>query len=90
MRTSRPRRLASSRPALATRHRIGGLAEDGDAGLAAEHPELLDGGRTLEVGTDQQRVATLLLEPAGQLGRRGGLARALQAGQQDDRRRPLA
>ena len=70
------------------RHRIGGLAEHGDPGLAAEDPELLDGGRALEVGPDQERVPALLLEPAGQLGRGGGLARALEAGQQDDRRRP--
>ena len=60
-----------------------GSLEHGDAGLAAEHPQLLDGGRPLEVGADQQRIAALLLEPAGQLGRGGGLARALQAGQQD-------
>ncbi len=36
---------------------------------------------------DQQRVAALLLEPAGQLGRRGRLARALEAGEQHHRRR---
>jgi len=48
---------------------------------------LLDGGGALEVGSDQEWIAALLLEPAGQLGRGGRLARALQAGQQDDRRR---
>ena len=69
-------------------HRVRRLREDGDPGLAAQHPQLLDGGRPLEVGADQQRVAALLLEPAGQLGRCGGLARSLEAGEEDDRRRP--
>src|SRR5665213_2287437 len=54
--------------------------------LAGQHPQLLDGGGTLEVGTHQERVAALLFEPAGQLGRCRGLARALESGQQDDRR----
>ncbi len=54
----------------------------------AEDPQLLDGGRALEVGAHQQRVASLLLEPAGQLGRGRRLAGTLQAGQQHDRRRP--
>ncbi len=69
------------------RHRVGRLAEDGDADLAAEHAELLDGGRALQVGADEQRVAALLLEPAGELGRGGRLAGALQPGEQHDRRR---
>ena len=61
-----------------------GFAEHRHVDLAAERAQLLDGGGALEVGADQQRVAALLLEPAGQLGRVGGLARALQAGHQHD------
>ena len=87
IRTSRPEALGLLEAGRGHGHRVGRLGEDGDPGLAAQHPQLLDGGRPLEVGTDQQRVAALLLEPAGQLGRGGGLARALEAGQQDDRRR---
>jgi len=63
-----------------------GLAEDGDVDGRAEGAELLDGGRTLEIRADQQRVAALLLEPAGQLGRGRGLAGALEAGEQHDGR----
>ena len=48
---------------------VGGLAEHRHADLLAEDAELLDGGGALEVGADQQRVAALLLEPAGELGR---------------------
>ena len=68
--------------------RITGLGEDRDIDLAAERAELLDGGGTLEVGADEQRVAALLLEPAGQLGRVRRLARALQSRHQYDRGRP--
>ena len=62
-----------------------GLGEHGDAHLAAEDPELLDRGRALEVAPDEEGVAALLLEPLGQLAGGGGLARALEAGQQHDR-----
>ena len=55
--------------------------------LATERAQLLDGRRTLQVGADEQRIATLLLEPGGELGGVGGLAGALQAGEQHDRRR---
>ena len=48
--------------------------------LLGQRAQLLHGGRALEVGADEHRVAALLLEPAGQLGRGGGLARALEAG----------
>ena len=64
--------------------RVARLAEHRHADLAPEGAQLLDGGGALEVGADQQRVAALLLEPAGQLGRVGGLAGALQAGHQHD------
>ena len=55
--------------------------------LAAERAQLLDGGGALEVGADEERLAALLLEPAGELGRVRRLARALEAGHEDDRRR---
>ena len=64
------------------------VAEDGHVDLAAEGAQLLDGGRALEVGADEQRVAALALEPAGELGGVGRLARALEAGHEHDRRRP--
>src|SRR5690606_16337647 len=41
-------------------------AEDRDADALAHRPQLLDGGRPLEVGTDEDRVAALLAEPAGE------------------------
>ena len=69
-------------------HRVGGLAEDGHPGLLPEHPQLFHGGGPLQVGADEERVATLLLPPQGELGGGGGLAGALQAGHEDDRRRP--
>ena len=65
-----------------------GLAEDGHAGLLAEDAQLLDGGGPLQVGADQERVAALLLPPQGELGRVGRLARALEAGHEDDGRGP--
>ena len=73
---------------LGHRDRVGRLAEDRDPGLLAEDPELLDGGRALQVGADEQRVATLApLVPRRQLGGGGGLAGSLQAGQKNDGRR---
>src|SRR5581483_1882562 len=63
------------------------FTEDGYAHLPAEHAQLLDGGRALQVGPDEQRMTTLLLEPAGELAGSGGLTGALQAGEQDNRRR---
>ena len=47
--------------------RIGRLAEDRHVDLAAERAQLLDGGRTLEVGADEQRVAPLLLNQRASL-----------------------
>ena len=85
--TSRPSRRASSRPAFAVVDRVAGLAEHRHVDLAAERAQLLDGGGALEVRADQDRVAALLLEPAGELGGVGRLARALEASHQDDRRR---
>jgi hypothetical protein len=74
-------------PATGGRHRVAGLAEHGHVDLAAEGTQLLDGGGSLQVGADHQRLAALTLEPTGQLGRVGRLTRTLQAGHQDDRRR---
>ncbi len=47
---------------------------------------MLDGRGSLEVGRDEVRLATLLLEPVGELGRRGRLTRTLETSEQDDRR----
>ena len=68
--------------ALGRGHRVARLAEHRDIDLPAEGAQLLHGGRALEVRTDEQGLAPLALEPAGQLGRVGGLAGALQAGHQ--------
>ena len=51
--------------------------------LVAEGAELLARGRTVHVGRDEQRVVAGLDQPAPQLGRRRGLARALQPGHED-------
>ena len=74
-RRGRPSAVATGSP---------GCGEHRHVDLAAERAQLLDGGGPLEVGADEQRVAALLLEPAGQLGRVGGLAGALEAGHQHD------
>ena len=87
MSTSRPSRAGFVQTGFGHLDGVGRLAEDGHAGLAAEHPQLLDGGRALEVGADEQRVAALLLEPARQLARGGRLAGALEPGEEDDGRR---
>ena len=55
----------------------------------AEHLELVDGVRALQVAGDQQRLVALALEPAGQLAGERGLAGALQAGEHDHGRRVL-
>ena len=88
MQMSRPRRRASSTPGLGGGHRVAGLAEHRHADALAQGAQLLDGGRTLEVGAHQQRVAALLAEPAGELGGVGGLAGPLQAGHQHHGGRP--
>ena len=74
MTTSRPTRTRLGDALLRDRHGVGRLGEDRRADLAAEHPELFDRGRALEVGTDEERVAALLAEPAGELGRGGRLS----------------
>ena len=87
MSTSRPRRRASARPRADGDDGVVGVREHRHVDAVAERAQLLDGGRALQVGADEQRVAALGLEPAGQLGRRRRLAGALQAGHQHDRRR---
>jgi hypothetical protein len=51
--------------------------------------QLGDGIGALEVGGDEQRRVPLVLEPLAELAGEGRLARALEAGQHDDRRRVL-
>ena len=67
------------------RHGIGRLAEDRDGDLRGQDAQLLDRGGAGQVGAHEQRAAPLAAEPAGQLGGRCGLARALQSGQQHHR-----
>ena len=57
---------------------VGRLGEDRHTHLIAEGAELLDGGRSLEVGSHEQRIAALLLEELGELRGVGRLARALE------------
>ena len=64
------------------------LAEDGHLDLPAELLELVDRGRALQVGGDEARLAAFLAQQQRELGGGGRLARALQAGEQDHRRRP--
>ena len=64
------------------------LAEDGHLNLAAELLELVDRGGTLQVGRDEPGLAAFLAQQQSELGGGGGLARALQAGEQDHGRRP--
>ena len=54
---------------------------DRDAELLAEHLQLVDGGGTLQVGGDQQRLAAAGLEHAAELAAGGRFAGALQAAQ---------
>ena len=63
--------------------------EDRDARTLTGHLELGDGIGALQVGRDEQRGVALLLEPGAELAGEGRLAGALEAGQHDDRRRPL-
>jgi hypothetical protein len=60
-----------------------------DAGPLAEHLELVDRVRPLQVGRDQHGLMSLGLQPPGQLAGQGGLAGALEPGEHDHRRRLL-
>ncbi len=62
--------------------------EEGYADLARQGFQLLDRGGTVDVGGNHHhRLLLAFLKEARQLARGGGLARALQAGHQDHRRR---
>ena len=72
---------------LADLHRIGRarLGIDRNAKLLAEHVQLLDGGRTLQVGGDEHRLAAALLDQPAELAAGGRFAGALQAAQHQHR-----
>ena len=59
---------------------VGAGRVDRHADALGQRDELVDGGRTVDVGGDQHRALAVLLEQLGQLGAGRGLARALQAG----------
>ena len=85
--TSRTWRFAASTP-FAGDVDDGGAdrcAVDRDVELATERLELVGGSRPVRVGRHEQRAAALLDDVPGQLGGRGGLARALQADHRHDR-----
>ena len=71
------------------RHGIRALrhGKDGDAKLLAQHLELLDSRRSIDIGRNEQRFLSLLLERKAELSRRGRLARALKSRHHDDGRR---
>ena len=71
---------------LAEGHRVlgGQVGIDGNAELLAQDLQLLDGGRTLQVGGDEHRLAAALLEHPAQLAAGGRLAGALQAAKHQD------
>jgi len=67
--------------------RVSLFGVDLHADLTAQHLQLVDSGRTVDVAGDEQHMAPLLLfEEGGQLAREGRLARTLQTGDQDDGR----
>ena len=69
---------------------VAGLGgEHRHAGPLADHLQLGDRVRPLQVGGDEQRRVALLLEPQRQLARERGLTGTLQAGQHDHGRRVL-
>ena len=86
----------------AGRRRVDGVERDrgriaprraGDAGHAeplGPDLELADGAGAVGVGRREQHLPALALEPARELGGGGGLAGAVDADQQDDRRAALA
>ena len=70
------------------RRLAGDNRQRGDAGLLAELAQLLLRGRAARVERGHQNLLVLTVgEALGDLGRRGGLARALQADHHDDDRR---
>ena len=81
------RRRFLTRRATDLEWRLPGRAGHRDRQLGAERSELLHRGRPLRVGRREQRMLSLLRVVARQLRGGGGLARALEADQHDDRRR---
>ena len=67
--------------------RIGRLGEHRHVDALPEDAQLLDRRRTLEIGGDQQRLASFGDEMTCELAGGGGLPRPLQAGEHHDRRR---
>ena len=90
MSTSRPCACACSRPCCGDGDRVlrAAVEVDRDLDLPAELLELVDRGRALEVGGDERGRLPLLAQEQRELGGGGRLARALEAGEQDHRRRP--
>ena len=89
MTTSRESSRGAREPVAHRLHRIGALlGVDGDVDLLAELDELLDRRRALEVRGDERGAAALLAQQQRELRGRRRLAGALEAGEQDDRRRP--
>ena len=67
---------------------VGGRGKEVGAGLLGDGAQLLDRRRTVDVaGNGEHFFALGLAQPFGQLADGSGLARALQAGHQDDGRR---
>src|SRR5699024_11746348 len=66
-------------------HRADGShLKDGGVHLCADHLQLLNRSRTVDVTGDQQRAASLLAEHFGKLCRVGGLTGTLQTAHHDD------
>ena len=86
---SRPSLRARSRPLrVASTASFVSRAVDGHLDLLAELLELVDRGGALQVGGDEARLAALLAQVQRELAGGRRLARALQAGEQDDRELP--
>ena len=81
-----PLRLRRCAP-RATVDRIGRLGVERHVDALAEHAQLLDRGRALEVGADEQRLQALRLQQARELAGGGRLPGALEAGEHHDGRR---
>ena len=87
MTTLRPRRCGFFERVARDRDRIGRLRVERHVDATREHAQLLDRGRPLEVGTDEQRLQTLRLQQPRELARGGGLPGALEPGEHHDGRR---
>ena len=65
------------------------VRQDRDVELLPQGLELVDRGRAVDVGGDEERAPVPLLERARELARRRRLPRSLEPGQDDHRRRLL-